>query len=341
MTEAAAATANDTNAELAPPAPPRAPTLARIERMLAQPVDPARVRAWCGTPEVAQVQTLGAEVAPVLTREPGEYYSVSVGAGPASYEHRGELKALHLRWDPNAREWSGVVLGSDIPSLESLGLVVMVRSGAEPSRRRGHVPDSSPAGLAGAESSFGNRAPVSRLVSRRRVPSAKASVEAYGAPGVQGRESARFSLSDSPGGVGRVLAENRRAFSALDVTAGLPDDSREDDQRVRAQVERERQGRVAAAQDALRAHPEARELVMRDQTRLRMFCARFSVMPVDICPYAGESTPVGSRCGWCRGVHGAFRPIHVDDLSEVLTSPADWLSEIRAREAAVLPGPEG
>ncbi len=129
-----------------------------------------------------------------------------------------------------------------------------------------------------------------------------------------------------------------RRFSVLDVTSGLPDDSRDEDQHVRALVERQRQGRVRAAQAALQAHPGAQELVYCDQTRLRMFCARFGVTPNDICPQ-GE-TPV-ERCSWCRGGHGGFRPIHVEDATEVLRSPCDWLSEVRAREAACLPGTEG
>ncbi len=161
---------------------------------------------------------------------------------------------------------------------------------------------------------------------------------AYRAPlvgGEDGLDDRRFSLSDSPGGVGRVLAENRRAFSALDVTSGLPDDSRDEDQRARARVEAQRKGRVAAAQAALQAHPEAQELVRRDQTKQRLFCARFSITLSDICPM---SESVTERCSWCRGRHGVFTPIHVDDVREVLSSPADWLSEVRAREAAVLPG---
>ena len=32
--------------------------------------------------------------------------------------------------------------------------------------------------------------------------------------------------------------------------------------------------------------------------------------------------------------------IHVDDVREVLAAPYDWMSEVRAREAACLPGSE-
>ena len=252
---------------------------------------------------------LNGPVTPV--RELGEYYLVSILAGRETYAYREKLKALHLRWSPLEREWTGVVLGPDISTLRELGLAVEVRDGPAP----------------GGSSRGGAPVPPAPLRSRRalREPSglarkrdqAKASVEAYAARGVQGRESARLSL--------------------LDVTAGLPDDSRDMDERVRARAEREREGRVAAALAALEANPVARAQVYQDQTRCARFCAQFSVSTRDICPHAGEPSPVGARCGWCRAVHNGFHPVHVDDVSEVLASPMDWLSEVRAREAAVLP----
>ena len=129
-----------------------------------------------------------------------------------------------------------------------------------------------------------------------------------------------------------------RRFSALDVTAGLPDDDRAEDQRARSRAEAERRGRVAAAKAALaEAAPEVATQVFRDQVKLARFCARFSIAPSDICPHGGDTSPLGTRCGWCRGTHNGFHPVHVEDLSEVLRSPCDYLAEVRAREAAVLP----
>lgn len=136
-----------------------------------------------------------------------------------------------------------------------------------------------------------------------------------------------------------------RRFSVLEVTSGLPDDSRDQDQRARARVERQRQGRVKAARAALEAHPEARDVVLHDQTRLRMFCARFGVTPQDLCPHAETDgarivhpgSPRNGMCGWCSGRHG-WQPIHVADVQEVVASPLDWMSEVRAREDACLPG---
>ena len=85
-------------AELAYHDPKTAPTLARIERLVGHPIDAEKLRAKLdaaqATVEAAPVQTLGAEAPPVSGREPRAYYLVSVGAGPASYDHRSELKAL-------------------------------------------------------------------------------------------------------------------------------------------------------------------------------------------------------------------------------------------------------
>lgn len=133
-----------------------------------------------------------------------------------------------------------------------------------------------------------------------------------------------------------------RRFSVLDVTSGLPDDSRDEDQQARTLVERQRQGRVRAAQAALgAADPQVAAQVFRDQGKLARFCARFSITPADICPHQAEVSPAGTRCSWCRGSHGAFRPIRVEDVTGVLSSPCDPLAEVRAREAAILPGAEG
>ncbi len=296
---------NSAPANLAYHDPKTAPTLARIERLVGHPVDAEKLRAKLDAAragvEVAPVQVLGAEAPSVPARETGAYYLVSVGAGPASYDHRSELKALHLRWDPAAREWSGIVLGEDIATLEGLGLAVEVRQRRQPREPKGSAP-----------------AP--------KRDHAKASVEAYGARSVQGRESVRFSL--------------------LDVTAGLPDDSREDDQRVRAQAQRERQGRVRVARAVIQAHPGLETVLARDQTKLTLFCAVHHVTPDELCPHAegntapirAAGTPRDGMCSYCHGWHAWARPVDVADVEEVLSTPADWMSEVRAREAAALPG---
>ncbi|MDE1819970.1 MAG: hypothetical protein KGJ23_11375 [Euryarchaeota archaeon] len=89
-----------------------------------------------------------------------------------------------------------------------------------------------------------------------------------------------------------------------------------------------------------------------------------SVAPQDTCPRADEASPVGTGCGRCRGLHNGpgpiagpertprqgpaserplppaprFHPVHVEDAEELLAAPHDWMSEVRARELAVMPG---
>jgi hypothetical protein len=220
------------HAKLAYHDPKKAPTLARLERLVGHPVDPAKVRAAIGTFEVAPAR-------PLLARSPGVR---------ATVEAMVALREPALELDPI---------------------------------------DPFPAARTG-----------------RWAP--------------------------------------RRSFTLLEVTSGLPDDSRDEDQQARTLVERQRQGRVRAAQAALgAADPQVAAQVFRDQGKLARFCARFSITPADICPHQAEVSPAGTRCSWCRGSHGAFRPIRVEDVTGVLSSPCDPLAEVRAREAAILPGAEG
>ena len=134
--------------------------------------------------------------------------------------------------------------------------------------------------------------------------------------------SRRFSVSDSPGGVGRVLAENRRAFSALDVTSGLPEDAREEDERQAAAQLRDLRGRVKAARAAISGNPGAEEVLAKDWVKEARFYARFGI------------TQAQFRHGVATVEEAGI------DLLQQLRSPCDWLSEVRAREAACLPSSE-
>jgi hypothetical protein len=121
-----------------------------------------------------------------------------------------------------------------------------------------------------------------------------------------------------------------RRYSVLDVTSGLPDDSRDSDERVRAQRLREQRGRVAAAKAVIQAHPGLADVLARDQTKLVRFCAVHHVTPQELCPFAENnwariSAPGTARdgmCGYCHGWH-AWQAIHVEDVQEVLASPYD------------------
>ena len=157
---------------------------------------------------------------------------------------------------------------------------------------------------------------------------------------------ARVAFSGEKGGLTGPFSK----LTLADITSGLPEDSREADERELAKRRAEQKGRVAAAKKALEGHPEAQQQVLRDQTRLRMFCARFGVTPQEICPHAEDlsarvvapGSPRDGMCTWCSGWHGWKPREEVADVAEVIGAPYDWLSEVRARELAALPyDPEG
>ena len=68
-----------------------------------------------------------------------------------------------------------------------------------------------------------------------------------------------------------------REFSLLEVTSGLPDDSREADDRAAERRLREMRARVKAARAAISATPGAEEILRRDWVKAARFYARFVI----------------------------------------------------------------
>ena len=261
---------------------------------------------------------------------PAELATVVLEGSPQTYDVRNVLRALGLRWDRAAHHWHGSLRVPERARLEAefhlpiqLVEVLPPVSSATPT-----VED--PQGPVGAI-----RWAHANCAEKRPWNGSRT-----GQMAIMGPKGGSLGIEEEDGVDGR-------RFSILEVTSGLPDDSRDSDEHFRALIQRQRQGRVAAAQAVLGAHPEARELVMRDQTKQRLFCARFGITPQDLCPHAETDderivhpgSPRDGMCGWCHGRHG-WQPIHVDDVQEVLASPYDRLSEVRAREAACLSGSE-
>ena len=263
---------------------------------------------------------------------PAELATVVLEGSPQTYDVRNVLRALGLRWDRAAHHWHGSLRVPERARLEAefhlpiqLVEVLPPVSSATPT-----VED--PQGPVGAI-----RWAHANCAEKRPWNGSRT-----GQMAIMGPKGGSLGIEEEDGVDGR-------RFSILEVTSGLPDDSRDSDEHFRALIQRQRRGRVAAAQAALEAHPEARELVMRDQTKQRLFCARFGITPQDLCPHAETDgarivhpgSPRDGMCGWCHGRHG-WQPIHVDDVQEVLASPYDRLGEVRARAAAFLPYlPEG
>ena len=66
-------------------------------------------------------------------------------------------------------------------------------------------------------------------------------------------------------------------FSLLEITSGLPDDSREADERAAERALRDLRGRVKAGRAVVGANPELAETLQRDWRRAARFSARFGV----------------------------------------------------------------
>ncbi len=73
------------------------------------------------------------------------------------------------------------------------------------------------------------------------------------------------------------LATPARRFTLFEIPSGLPDDSREADERDRERHLRDLRGRVKAARAAISTTPEAEEVLQRDWVKAARFYARFGI----------------------------------------------------------------
>src|SRR5271157_2739579 len=74
-----------------------------------------------------------------------------------------------------------------------------------------------------------------------------------------------------------MIATPTRQFSLLEITSGLPDDSREAHERREAGQLHDLRGRVKAARAAISATPGAEEVLRRDLEKAARFYARFGI----------------------------------------------------------------
>src|SRR5208283_566755 len=73
------------------------------------------------------------------------------------------------------------------------------------------------------------------------------------------------------------VATPTRQFSLLEITSGMPDDSREADERAEAQRLRDLRGRVKAARAAISAAPDAEAILRQDRVKAARFYASFGI----------------------------------------------------------------
>ena len=87
------------------------------------------------------------------------------------------------------------------------------------------------------------------------------------------RASCAFGRNEDPD----EIATPTRTFTLAEITSGLPDDSREADERAEARRLRELRARVNAASATLAASPGAAEVTQRDWQRAARFYTRFGL----------------------------------------------------------------
>jgi hypothetical protein len=112
-------------------------------------------------------------------------------------------------------------------------------------------------------------------------------------------------------------------FTLLEITSGLPDDSREADERREARALADQRGRVKAARAALGACPEAAKAIASDPRKAGAFCGRFGVT-------------MGQLREGVRRVEAPER-----DEFDAIRDPHDAIMERRAREDATFPCVKG
>ena len=177
--------------------------------------------------------------------------TVLLPGSPATYEHRLALRELGLRWDPENHRWHGALSSAAIRELrERHGLVVRCFGSLDP--REGPIPVVPPR-------------PMRAVPSRTQLAALRNSSRTRAEAQVVYREADEDA---------EEIATPTQRFSLLDITSGLPDDSREAEEREVEWRLRDLRGQVKAARAVIARRPGLFELLARDPEKSRLFCAR-------------------------------------------------------------------
>jgi hypothetical protein len=180
--------------------------------------------------------------------------TVVVPGSQATYANRAELRAMGLRWDPAGHRWHGTTTAERVRELrERLGLEVRVFGTLEPPR--GPSPP---------------RPPTPTVAAVHAVPSVRD-------PAPRPRDGSRTHAEARTVYRADEDAVAHSRFSERDITSGLPDDSREEDERAEERRLRDLRGRVKAARAAISRTPDARKVLRRDWVKASRFYTRFGI----------------------------------------------------------------
>ena len=259
---------------------------------------------------------MSAESATNAEPAPAEHTHVLLMGTPETYRVRRWLTKIGMTWIPEDQGWEGNITSGQIWFLtEKLHIPVTLwpqeLAKRQPAPEGATCPPVAPSGPRGParhpHDGFWT-SPGDSSAPRSCGPGTRTHVEASLAFG--------HGFDDDEDGF------DSRRFSVLDVTSGLPEDAREEDEHQAGAQLRDLRGRVKAARAAISANPGAEEVLARDWVKEARFYVRFGITQAQFRHGVTTVEEAG------------------DDLFQQLRSPCDWLSEVRAREAACLPGSE-
>lgn len=183
---------------------------------------------------------------------------VRVPGTARTYEVRDQLRGLGLRWDPATHAWHGIIrAGQEVVLERELHVRAQVVHPIE-----AFATDAGPARPAGPEPP-------------RPTPRTAGGPPGTTRDGSRTRAEARTAYREDTDEEPERTIHPR--FSIWDTTSGLPDDSREAEERAAERRLRDLRGRVKAARAALSRIPGASDAMRADWRREAAFYARFGI----------------------------------------------------------------
>ena len=190
--------------------------------------------------------------------------TVILPGSPATYANRSVLRGLGLRWDPANHRWHGTTTAERVQELrERLGLEVRCFASLDAAPKGPSAPRPAPTRPAPALTV----SPASERGGERRAHD-----------GSRTCLEARLAISRLDGDDDEYeIPTVTRRFSLREITSGLPDDSREEDERREERRARELDARMERAREMLESTPVLQEILANDSKRAAMFDARFGI----------------------------------------------------------------
>jgi hypothetical protein len=188
--------------------------------------------------------------------------TVVVPGSPATFANRAELRAMGLRWDSAGHRWHGTTTTEWVRELrERLGLEVRVFGALDTAPKGPTAPRPVP--------------PVRPAPGPHSIAVPTRELAARAHDGARTRLEARIAFLSF-----EEEEENptpTRRFSIYDITSGLPDDSREEDEREEGRRLRDLRGRLKHARALVASTPWLADVLASDWKKATMFYAQHRI----------------------------------------------------------------